>query len=229
MLNLKDVTVRLGGRTIIDGASAALPPRAAHRPDRAQRRRQVDARAGDRRPARARQRQRRDAARARASAISRRKRPAAPRPPFETVLAADTERAALLDEAEHSHDPDRLGEIHERLNAIDAHSAPARAARILIGLGFDEEMQHQPARQLLRRLADARRPRLPALLRARPAAARRAFEPPRPRGGAVARGFPPILSGDDRDRQPRARLPQQCRRPHPPPRSRQADALSRRL
>ena len=28
MLNLKDVTVRLGGRTIIDGASAALPPRA---------------------------------------------------------------------------------------------------------------------------------------------------------------------------------------------------------
>ena len=28
MLNLKDITVRLGGRTIIDGASAALPPRA---------------------------------------------------------------------------------------------------------------------------------------------------------------------------------------------------------
>ena len=33
--------------------------------------------------------------------------------PFETVLASDTERAALLDEAEHSHDPDRLGEIHD--------------------------------------------------------------------------------------------------------------------
>ena len=31
------------------------------------------------------------------------------------------------------------------------------------------------------------------------------------------------------DRQPRARLPQQCRRPHPPSRARQADALSRRL
>ena len=27
MLNLKDITVRLGGRTILDGASAALPPR----------------------------------------------------------------------------------------------------------------------------------------------------------------------------------------------------------
>ncbi|MGH6780910.1 MAG: ABC-F family ATP-binding cassette domain-containing protein, partial [Sphingomonadaceae bacterium] len=52
--------------------------------------------------------------------------------------------AALLAEAEHSHDPDRLGEIHERLNAIDAHAAPARAAKILIGLGFDEDMQHRP-------------------------------------------------------------------------------------
>src|SRR6185436_17791191 len=70
--------------------------------------------------------------------------PAGKQTPAEAVLAADTERASLLDEAEHSHDPDRLGEIHERLNEIDAHSAPARAARILVGLGFDEEMQHQP-------------------------------------------------------------------------------------
>ncbi|MGZ8998341.1 MAG: ABC-F family ATP-binding cassette domain-containing protein, partial [Allosphingosinicella sp.] len=68
--------------------------------------------------------------------------------PFETVLAADTERTTLLEEAEHSHDPDRLGEIHERLNAIDAHSAPARASRILVGLGFDEEMQHQSLESL---------------------------------------------------------------------------------
>jgi ATP-binding cassette, subfamily F, member 3 len=64
--------------------------------------------------------------------------------PFETVLAADTERARLLDEAERSSDPHRLGEIHERLNAIDAHAAPSRAARILVGLGFDEDMQHRP-------------------------------------------------------------------------------------
>jgi len=64
--------------------------------------------------------------------------------PFETVLAADAERAALLDEAEHSHDPHRLGELHERLNAIDAHAAPARVAKILIGLGFEEAAQHQP-------------------------------------------------------------------------------------
>ncbi|MGZ8417614.1 MAG: ATP-binding cassette domain-containing protein [Methyloceanibacter sp.] len=64
--------------------------------------------------------------------------------PFEAVLAAATERALLLEEAEHAHDPHRIGEIHERLNAIDAHGAPARAARILAGLGFPDEAQHRP-------------------------------------------------------------------------------------
>ena len=64
--------------------------------------------------------------------------------PFETVLAAATERTALLEEAEHASDSHRIAEIHERLNAIDAHGAPARAARILAGLGFDEEAQHRP-------------------------------------------------------------------------------------
>ena len=64
--------------------------------------------------------------------------------PEEAVLAADTERLALLEEAENCTDPDRLGEVHERLLAIDAYSAPSRAARILIGLGFDEDMQTRP-------------------------------------------------------------------------------------
>ena len=64
--------------------------------------------------------------------------------PVETVLAADTERAALLEEAETCTDPDRLGDLHDRLIAIDAYTADARASRILIGLGFDEEMQAQP-------------------------------------------------------------------------------------
>jgi ATP-binding cassette subfamily F protein 3 len=64
--------------------------------------------------------------------------------PFETVLAADLERARLMDEAEHCSDPHRLGDLHDRLIAIDAYSAPARAARILLGLGFDEAMQAQP-------------------------------------------------------------------------------------
>ena len=64
--------------------------------------------------------------------------------PFETVLAAATERAELLAEAEHADDAHRIAEIHERLNAIDAHGAPARASRILAGLGFPEETQHRP-------------------------------------------------------------------------------------
>jgi ATP-binding cassette subfamily F protein 3 len=64
--------------------------------------------------------------------------------PFDTVLAADTERTRLLREIETSHDAHHIGEVHERLNAIEAHAAPARAARILSGLGFDEAAQHQP-------------------------------------------------------------------------------------
>src|SRR3546814_7152892 len=63
---------------------------------------------------------------------------------FRSVLAADAERADLLAASENEADPERLGDIHERLIAIDAYTAPARAARILIGLGFDEAMQAQP-------------------------------------------------------------------------------------
>lgn len=60
------------------------------------------------------------------------------------VIEADTERAALLQEAETCEDPDRIGEIHDRLMIIDAYTAEARAARILLGLGFSEEQQHRP-------------------------------------------------------------------------------------
>ncbi len=61
---------------------------------------------------------------------------------LDTVLAADTERAALL--AEESNDPARIAEIQTRLADIDAWSAEARAATILKGLGFDEEDQRRP-------------------------------------------------------------------------------------
>jgi ATP-binding cassette subfamily F protein 3 len=71
--------------------------------------------------------------------------PAGDSTPFDTVLAADTERAALMAESEQEGlDPDRMAEVHERLIAIDAYTAPARASRILVGLGFDEEMQARP-------------------------------------------------------------------------------------
>jgi ATP-binding cassette subfamily F protein 3 len=52
------------------------------------------------------------------------------------VLKADLERDALLSEAETAHDPARIADIQTRLVDIDAHSAPARAAAILSGLGF---------------------------------------------------------------------------------------------
>jgi ATP-binding cassette subfamily F protein 3 len=64
--------------------------------------------------------------------------------PRDFVLAADTERAALLAEAETATDPHRIGEIHVRLADIGAEAAPARAAAILSGLGFSEEAQLQP-------------------------------------------------------------------------------------
>src|SRR3546814_2048840 len=63
---------------------------------------------------------------------------------IDTVLAADRELSALLAEAEHAIDPHRIAELHERLAAIGADSAPARAARILAGLGFDEAAQQRP-------------------------------------------------------------------------------------
>ena len=143
MLTINGITVRLGGRTILDRASAAIPPGGrvgligrngagkstlmkvmigALDPDEG------------------------------AVEMPRRTRlgyiaqdaPNGSITPEEAVLAADVERAELLEESENCTDMDRLGDIHDRLLAIDAYSAPSRAARILTGLGFDEQMQAQP-------------------------------------------------------------------------------------
>src|SRR5271166_537493 len=59
------------------------------------------------------------------------------------VLSANVERSALLGEAESASDPERIAEIQTRLVDIGAHAAPARAARILSGLGFDEGAQNR--------------------------------------------------------------------------------------
>lgn len=69
--------------------------------------------------------------------------PAGPERLIEVVLAADTERAALLKERASATDPGRIADIELRLVDIDAHAAPARAARILAGLGFDEAAQQR--------------------------------------------------------------------------------------
>jgi ATP-binding cassette subfamily F protein 3 len=143
MLTLDGITLRLGGHIILDRASAALPAKSRvglvgrngagkssllkliagiYEPDDGT----IETPSGMR------------------IGYVAQEAPGGEGTPFSTVLAAATERSRLLDEVEHTTDPHRIGEIHERLNAIDAHGAPARAARILAGLGFDETAQHQP-------------------------------------------------------------------------------------
>jgi ATP-binding cassette subfamily F protein 3 len=144
MLNLNGITVRLGGRTILDRATAALPSYSRigligrngagkstlmkvmigslEADDGA-----LEMPKGTR------------------IGYIAQEAPAGDSTPFDTVLAADTERAALMIESEQEGlDPDRMAEVHERLIAIDAYTAPARASRILVGLGFDEDMQGRP-------------------------------------------------------------------------------------
>jgi ATP-binding cassette subfamily F protein 3 len=143
MLNLNGITVRLGGRVILDRATASLPQRSRvgligrNGAGKSTLMKvmigQIDPDEGECETPRA----------ARVGYLKQ-DAPSGTASPFETVLAADVERDALLAESETCEDPDRLGEIHERLNTIDAYTAPARAARILVGLGFDEEMQGRP-------------------------------------------------------------------------------------
>jgi ATP-binding cassette subfamily F protein 3 len=143
MVTLDAITLRLGGHVILDRASVAMPPRARvglvgrngagkssllkmiagiYEADEGR----IEAPSGTR------------------IGYLKQDAPGGTGTPFETVLSAAEERAALLDEAETATDAHRIAEIHERLNAIDAHGAPSRAARILAGLGFSEDDQHRP-------------------------------------------------------------------------------------
>src|ERR1700761_114385 len=82
------------------------------------------------------------ASRARMATV-RQEAPEGPASLLDTVLQGDPERLALLHEAETAL-PHRLAEVHERLRVIGADAAPARAATILAGLGFDEAAQNRP-------------------------------------------------------------------------------------
>jgi ATP-binding cassette subfamily F protein 3 len=70
--------------------------------------------------------------------------PNGPESLIDVVLKAHTERTRLLAEAETAKDPHRIAEIHTRLVDIDAHAAPAKAAAILSGLGFSTADQARP-------------------------------------------------------------------------------------
>ncbi len=140
MLNINGITVRLGGRTILDRATAAIRPRSRvgligrNGAGKSTLMKviigQLEADEGDIEMPR----------RTRLGYIAQ-EAPSGDATPFDTVLAADVERAVLMAEADTCADMHRLGDIHDRLLAIDAYGAPARASRILLGLGFDEEMQ----------------------------------------------------------------------------------------
>ncbi|MFK3888201.1 ABC-F family ATP-binding cassette domain-containing protein [Sphingomonas sp. NPDC079357] len=146
MLSLNGITVRLGGRTILDRASAALPPGSRVGligRNGAGKSTMVRVIAGLLEPDEGSA----DMPRGARIGYIAQEAPAGDSTPLKTVLAADTERAALLEEAEAFDGTgcmDRLGEVHDRLIAIDAYAAPSRASRILVGLGFDEDAQNRP-------------------------------------------------------------------------------------
>ncbi len=143
MLHLNELTLRLGPRLLFDKASAALPERARvgfvgrNGAGKTTLFRMI---AGDLAP---------DSG---AISLPRQTRlgrveqeaPDGPASLLDFVLAADRERHALLREAETATDAHCIAEIQTRLADISAHAAPARAAHILAGLGFDHEAQQKP-------------------------------------------------------------------------------------
>ena len=143
MLTIDGVTVRLGGRAILERASATVPVGARVGligRNGAGKSTLMKALIGEIEPDDG---EISKPARARIGYIAQ-EAPSGSMTPEEVVLASATERAELLAELETCTDMDRMGDVHERLLAIDAYSAPARAAKILNGLGFDEEMQQRP-------------------------------------------------------------------------------------
>ncbi|HET9903531.1 MAG TPA: ABC-F family ATP-binding cassette domain-containing protein [Xanthobacteraceae bacterium] len=142
MLVIDNVTLSVGGRTLLDRASAQIPADA---------RVGLVGRNGVGKTTLFRLIAGEIAAQEGAIEVPRRTRigrlaqeaPDGPASLLDTVLAADGERAALLAAAERERDPMRLADIQTRLADIGAHAAPARAAAILAGLGFSPEEQQR--------------------------------------------------------------------------------------
>ncbi len=143
MLHINDLTYRIGDRILLDGATAALPERG---------RTGLVGRNGVGKSTLFRIIAGDIAAEGGNVSLPRRARlgrveqeaPGGSQALHDFVLAADSERNALLAEADSATDPMRIAEVQTRLADIGAHAAPARAAEILAGLGFNHDAQQRP-------------------------------------------------------------------------------------
>ncbi|HMT14679.1 MAG TPA: ABC-F family ATP-binding cassette domain-containing protein, partial [Aestuariivirga sp.] len=147
MLHITGLTYRIGGRLLLDGASAALP--AGHKVGLVGRNGTGKSTLlklimGDLVPESGSASVPRNA---RIGSVAQ-EAPGGETSLMDTVLAGDEERSALLAEAETATDPHRIADIQTRLADINAHAAPARAATILAGLGFTPEQQDGPCSAL---------------------------------------------------------------------------------
>jgi ATP-binding cassette subfamily F protein 3 len=143
VLAIRDLTIRIAGRPLLEGAELMVDPgRKIGLVGRngAGKSTLLRAITGQLQPDGG---EIRLAARARMTHVAQ-EAPGGPQNLLDTVLEADTERAALLAELDTATDPARIGEIHDRLIAIRADSAPSRAATVLAGLGFDAAAQARP-------------------------------------------------------------------------------------
>ena len=142
MIHFNDLTYRLGPRLLFDKATVALPDRARvgfvgrNGAGKTTLFRMI---AGELAPESG------DIQLPRNARLGRveQEAPGGPGTLIDFVLAADKERADLLVEAETASDPHRIADIQIRLADIGAHGAPARAATILAGLGFDPAVQQR--------------------------------------------------------------------------------------
>jgi ATP-binding cassette, subfamily F, member 3 len=143
MLTITDLTYRIGGRTLLDGANAQIADGGKVGlvgRNGAGKSTLIDLIRGAREP---------DAGNIELPRHCRigflaQEAPSGGATPHMTVLAADIERATLLAERERGAAPLRLAEIEARLFELGAAAAPSRAARLLAGLGLDEAMQKTP-------------------------------------------------------------------------------------
>lgn len=143
MLVLDEITYRVGGRTLLDGASATVPD--GHRvglvgPNGAGKTTLLRLIAGEIGL---------DSgevgfgSRESVGTVAQ-EAPDGDTTPLKTVLDSHAELAGLMEAAASEEHRDDIGEVHARLLDLDGHRAEARAARILAGLGFDEEAQGRP-------------------------------------------------------------------------------------